>query len=120
MLGNWNNLLESDGCLNEGIWVQFFEGANRHLEEISGRLVATADIPHPLESVHARCRILRILFQTVNRRSFPHEAVVAIFQVVGGGNSHSEVCDSHCDMTAPTHAETVSVGACRSVAVATC
>jgi hypothetical protein len=45
----------------------------------------------------------------VNRRSFPHEAVMAIFQVVGEGNSHSEVCDSHCDMTAPTHAETVSV-----------
>lgn len=50
----------------------------------------------------------------MNRRSFPHEAVGAIFQVVGEGNSHSEVCD----LTAPTHPETVSVDACHCVTVA--
>jgi hypothetical protein len=55
VLGNWNNLLE--GFLDGHIGFQFLEGANRRLEEISGRLVATPDIPYPLERVHAQCII---------------------------------------------------------------
>jgi hypothetical protein len=58
VLGNWNNLLESNRCLGDDIGFQFFEGADWPLEEVSSRLefLATPDIPYPLESVHARCR----------------------------------------------------------------